>query len=289
MDVFTGTPFQGNALAVVLDGSGLGRDEMQAIANEFNLPETTFVTDVGPSRYEMRIFTPVTEIPIAGHPSIGTAFTLFEEGLLKRRGEVTRVDQRTAVGVSPMEVFSRRARRAERIMMTQKRPVYRETFTDLGRLAAALKVENDELGPEGLMPQVVYTGLAHLIVPARSLSTLPRVAPDFEAVKSIERELEITGVGVFARAGPGEFRFRFFAPSIGITEDPAAGSAAGALGAYVYSYAEKTKDETVYTVVQGIELNRRSEILVRVGATRGGPRVAVGGRAVSIAEGSISR
>ena len=297
VDVFTDRPLAGNALAVVLDADELDGDTMQAVAAETNLSETTFVLrptglphPPGPEAdYKIRIFTPTMELPIAGHPSVGTAFTLLSEGRLGEVDDGLTVHQETGIGVLPITIVPTES--GPLITMTQGEPRLFDRVDDLDRLAAALGCSVSGIGPSGHMPKVASTGLRQLMVPLSDLATLSSLKPDLSALAVIERQYEVTGISVFVQQDPSSARVRFFSPISGIVEDPATVSAAGALGAYLASEGllDARDGQANFTVTQGIEIGRPSRIEVTVGVEDGIPtRVQVGGRSVTVLRGRLS-
>jgi trans-2,3-dihydro-3-hydroxyanthranilate isomerase len=226
VDAFTETPFLGNRLCVVPDApETLTTEQMRMLALETNFSETTFVTESRADGYRMRIFTPDAELPFAGHPTIGTAFTLASEG----RTSSTTV-QTTAIGDVPVEVDLARGF----AWMTQQRPVFRGEFDDRALVAEASGLEPDDLDPS-LPMQVISTGLAPLLVPIRDEAALRR-AERYEP--TCRRATDASGgecLYLFAIRGDGDVLARMFDVSFGVGEDPATGSAAGPLGVYLAS------------------------------------------------------
>jgi trans-2,3-dihydro-3-hydroxyanthranilate isomerase len=264
---------------------------MQAVAAETNLSETTFVLrpTAPDADYEIRIFTPTMELPIAGHPSVGTAFTLLSEGRLGDIGDGLTVHQETGIGVLPIEI--RPTESGPQITMTQGEPRLFDRVDDLGPLAAALGCAASAVAPSGHMPRVAYTGLRQLMVPLSDVAALSSLEPDLSALGDIERQYEVTGISAFVLESPTAARVRFFSPISGIVEDPATGSAAGALGAYLASEGMlDVRDGTAnVTVTQGIEIRRPSRIDVTVDAEGRTPtRVKVGGHSVTVLRGQLS-
>ena len=281
VDVFTDRPLTGNQLAVVLDAEGLSDARMQAIAREFNFSETTFVT---PSSAEgcdwrVRIFTPSRELPMAGHPTIGTAVVLEALG---------RASERTVfeLGVGPTPVRLRPGW-AE---MDQRPPIFGAEHPDPAALAAAISVEPDDLTAIGLPAQAVSTGLFHLMVPVRSLDVVRRLRPRADLVEEAMRGFEGMAIYAFTREAelPGsDAHIRMFALSLGVAEDPATGSAAGPLAAYLAVRAEPGEDGTrSFRFEQGFEMGRESLLEASVDVSGGEvTAVRVGGSARIVAEG----
>ncbi|RPH99095.1 MAG: PhzF family phenazine biosynthesis protein, partial [Zetaproteobacteria bacterium] len=178
VDVFTDRPFAGNALCVVPDGTGLSTEQMQAIAREMNLSETTFVlppTDPN-ATYWMRIFTPAKEIPFAGHPSVGTAYVMARAGRFPLQEPVTRIFQQVGVGTLPLDIEVSGGQPG-RVIMTQGKPVFGGVVRDLTPVAEALGVEPTAFARTRLPLQLVSTGLGHLLVPVPDLETIGRLRP----------------------------------------------------------------------------------------------------------------
>jgi len=295
LDVFTSKAFSGNPLMVVMDAEGLESTEMQAIAAEFNMPETTFILppEKPGNDYKVRIFTPLKEIPFAGHPIVGTAHVVVTEEIVKVKKPRCTLKHETGIGVLPIEViFDDEG--APRVVMTQGRPEFFSTLKEeqISSVAEALGVDEEEIREAGLAPQVVSTGLPQLFVPLKRLETISKLTPDLRKVKKIEEELGLEGVGVFTletRSREASVHLRFFAPSIGIEEDAAAGSAAGGLGAYLAKWEvlpeEKLGD---FSVEQGLEMGRPSMLYVNVEVKDENPvKVKVGGYSVTLLKGTL--
>jgi trans-2,3-dihydro-3-hydroxyanthranilate isomerase len=226
VDAFTEVPFQGNRLCVVPETpDGFSTERMRMLALETNFSETTFVTEARPDGYRMRIFTPDAELPFAGHPTIGTAFTLVSEG----RTSADTV-QTTALGDVPVEVDLRRGF----AWMTQQRPVFGPEFADRRVVADAAGLDTDDLDPE-LPMQVITTGLAPLLVPIRDEDALRRAERYEPACRRATAASGGECLYLFTVRGDGDVMARMFDASFGVGEDPATGSAAGPLGVYLAS------------------------------------------------------
>ena len=291
IDVFTDRPLAGNPLAVVLDADEMDGETMQSVAAEANLSETAFV--LRPSEptadYRLRIFTPRRELPFAGHPSVGTAFALLEEGRFGSPEVALSVRQEVGIGVLPIEIGV--TEDGPLITMTQGSPEVSERVEDAGDIAAVLGCGTAEVSQSRPGPRVASTGLRQLMVPMASVEAVSLLSPEWSALALMERRLGVTGVNVFAVDGPGRVRSRFFSPRSGIMEDPATGSAAGALGAYmtVEGMLDPEGGTADLSVYQGLEIRRPSRIDVRVRADGRVPTlVEVGGRCVTVLKGTLS-
>jgi trans-2,3-dihydro-3-hydroxyanthranilate isomerase len=230
--VFAERALAGNPLAVVFDADALDGATMQAIAREMNLSETVFLL---PSRRQdcaarIRIFTPAREMPFAGHPTIGTAWVLATEGLVPARDHFTIEEE-----IGPVDVELEGDPRAPRfIWMRHRDATFAAEVRDRGGVAAALGLKPDDLLP-GVPIESGSTGNAFLYVPLRDAATVDRAAIDQRRLEEAAAAEAAAGIGVFILAphGPGRVYTRMFAPAHGVAEDPATGSASGALGAYV--------------------------------------------------------
>ena len=240
VDVFTEVPFGGNPLAVFPDADGVTDAEMQSIAREMNLSETTFVLSpqAPDADFRVRIFTPVKEIPFAGHPVVGTHWVLAQLGRVDLREPVTQVHFELEVGVLPadLEVVGRTV---ERVTMTQGRPTFLGVLKDLTDLTAGLGLPTEAIEDTGLPVEVVSTGVPQMMVPVRSLAEVRRLTVADLDVRALNKACRAVGtecVMVFTldTDEPGiTVHTRLFAPLLGVPEDPATGSANGALGAYL--------------------------------------------------------
>ena len=277
VDVFADGPYKGNPLAVFPDGNGLTTVQMQAIAREMNLSETSFVTRVDGDGYDVRIFTPAEELPFAGHPTIGTVWLLEHIGAIK--GE--KILQTSSGGETPL-TFEEGVWWFERTgwadpNLEDQRP------ESTAALASALALDRDDIGLDAaefgragrLMPAFADAGLSQLMVPVRDLETLGRCRPSVGLLK------DAGGMGAYcftAETG-NSLRARGFWPGVGVEEDPATGSACAALGIYL---ADRLRSIGM-KVRQGVEMGRPSVMDMR--AADG--RVSIGGACELIFEGTL--
>jgi trans-2,3-dihydro-3-hydroxyanthranilate isomerase len=272
LDVFTDVPLAGNALAVVHDADGVGDDVMLAFARETRLAETTFVqTATTPAAsYRNRIWTIVEEMPFAGHPSLGTAVAVALE---RGESDVTYV-QETRAGRQPVAV-ERHGDHAHASVLQERSAPGREV--DAAAAMAAIGLAIGDAHPR-LRPQVVSTGLPALIVPLLERAALARVRPDHAAIAALAPEsFNLYACWVDATAGRAWARSLPSSPLE--SEDPATGSAAGALLGYLHAH-EGTRR---VVVCQGEEIGRPSTLVAAM--EDGRPRV--GGGVVVVATGSV--
>jgi trans-2,3-dihydro-3-hydroxyanthranilate isomerase len=275
VDVFTDRPFAGNQLCVIPDPVELPDDVRQDIAREIGFSETTFVTQVSEHRYAMRIFTPGRELPFAGHPSLGTAFVLASEGRVARS-----VVQEIAAGRFAIEVDVE----GGSAQMEQLAPTFWDPLVgEVEELAAAVGLQPADLDPQ-LPLRLVSTGFPHLMCPLRDEDALTRAHPDVRLLGPLLERLGTDGCYLF-RAEGARVRARLFAPGAGIVEDPATGSAAGPLGAYLVEHGVAPPGRI--SITQGVEMHRPSTLIVDVQRDGEEWRVLVGGGVVFIGEGAF--
>jgi trans-2,3-dihydro-3-hydroxyanthranilate isomerase len=291
LDVFTDRPFEGNQLAVFPDPPELSTSQMQTIAKEMNFSESTFIYPAtGAGDVKMRIFTPGEELPIAGHPTVGSTFALALEGVI--------APGRTAftfeLGVGPTPVsLEWDGDRLDFVWMTQPNPTFGRTIDDRGALARAIGLETSALAV-GLPVQWVSCGVPYLVVAVTSREGVDAVALDRRALLDCCREAGMDEVPVYiftTEAGsPGETAYsRMLAPGFGIAEDPATGSAAGPLGSYLVQHGVVSGSEASGMVtLQGVAMGRASRIHIAIeGAPGAISRVRVGGKAVLVGRGEL--
>lgn len=287
VDVFSDEPLTGNPLTVVPDAGDLDVPTMQRLAREFNQSETTFL--MSPARKEadwrLRCFTPTgAEVTGAGHNALGAWWWLADAGRLKLGDSGGRFCQEIGDKVLPVEVIAR-AGQPEAIGMTQMPPVFGQQIGDPRELAAALGLEAADLETEKLPAQVVSTGAAHLLVPARNRAAVERAAPDAGRLLAVLRSVGGQGCYLFCldAIDRGSTAYaRFFNPTVGISEDPATGSAAGPLACHLVTH-NIVPDGSAVAVEQGHSMGRPSLIKVSVR----GERVLLTGRGIVVGEGTI--
>jgi trans-2,3-dihydro-3-hydroxyanthranilate isomerase len=284
LDVFTTTRFQGNPLAVFTDGDSLSNDQMQAIAREMNLAETVFVQKPADERAlaRLRIFTTREELKLAGHPVIGTWFLLAELGVVPAQEGGVHVMQETGAGVLPVEIRFKDGR-PQRVTMTQTEAAFRPVKFKKAALAKSLGLSPKDFDPH-LDPECVSTGIFNLMVPLRNRAALGKISMNmFELRKLLGKNA--TMAYCFVSGGNGKIFSRGMLPWE-VYEDPATGSAAGSLGAYLVRHGKLVAGHTL-SILQGEEMGRPSHIEVEV--TQRGKKLVprVSGAAVKVFEGTI--
>jgi trans-2,3-dihydro-3-hydroxyanthranilate isomerase len=299
-DVFTGTLFGGNQLAVFTDARGLASDTMQAIAKEMSFSETTFVLppETPDTDFRLRIFTPGSELPSAGHPTIGSAFALARIGALAPERESFVF----GLGAGPTPVSLTWSDSELRFAwMSQLLPTFSEPIANCADAAAALGVPDLAVGGTGLPVQVVSCGLPFVLVPLTTRSAVDNVMIDREAVDTLLHQANIDATGVFVfsterapstSSGQGDKATaysRMFAPAVGVYEDPATGIASGPLGCYLvrHKIVPAAKAGTMLSL-QGVKMGRPSHVHISIGAEGTDIQsVRVGGESVLAGEGVL--
>src|ERR1700761_507155 len=286
VDVFSDRPLEGNPLAVVPDADSLDDATMRRIAREFNQSETTFLlkSAENDADWHLRSFTaPGHEVTGAGHNALGAWWWLAVAGRLPLYDGANDFHQKIAGRVLPLQVVSTGGA-VRSIMMQHAPPEFGETVSDARALADALGLDAGELLPEGRAAQGVSTGAAHLLIPVRDRAAIERAKPDAARLLSILSASGGEGAYLFcrdvARAGSAAHA-RFFNPTMGISEDAATGTAAGALAAWLVKNG--LESQGVVRIEQGFTMGRPSLIAIEVGRES----VSISGRGCVSIEGTL--
>jgi trans-2,3-dihydro-3-hydroxyanthranilate isomerase len=293
-DVFTDHLFGGNQLAVVLDARGLSADTMQAIAREMNFSETTFIlpaerpdTDV-----RMRIFTTGEELPMAGHPTIGSTFALAHTKVIAPGRD--RFVFGLTIGPTPVTLRwdAETSSTLTFAWMTQRLPSFGEPVRDLVRVGNAISVDNDAIASTGLPVQTVSCGVRFLFVPLVSRHAVDSIAVNPGPLEVLIRDPQVDAHGVFAfsteQGADGAAAYsRMFGLGVGIVEDPATGGASGPLGCYLVRHKIVPADRADRILsLQGVKMGRPSHVHIAIGVDGSEiTGVQVGGEAVLAGEG----
>ena len=293
-DVFTKVRFGGNQLAVFPDARGLDPALMQVIAREFNFSETTFVlppTDPKHTR-RVRIFTPGSELPFAGHPTVGTAFVLATLGAIELSGADTDIIFEEGVGPVPVTIRSENGTPGFAQLTAARLPEFGPPAPSATDLARVLGLEAGDVLDGAFSPEAASCGVPFLFVPLKDRATLARARVRLDAFEKLLSGYSTQKVFVFCAEPelPGShYRGRMFAPGIGVPEDPATGSAVAAFAGYL-ARRDTRRDGTLRWVIeQGFEMGRPS-ILEAEADVRGGAvtSVRVGGHSVLVSKGEFS-
>jgi trans-2,3-dihydro-3-hydroxyanthranilate isomerase len=283
LDVFTDKAYAGNQLAVFPDGEGLTKKQMQMLAREINFSETTFIFKAAKAEadFNIRIFTPKSELPFAGHPVLGTAYAIMN--LLDIRPvkkSVLKLNMK--VGVIPLE------KREGNIWMTQKGPQFFKTYTDKKEIAGLVNLSAEDISDD-LPVEEVSTGNKVLIVPVKSLAAMQRASGNTEKLGKFYAETGTLAPYIFSREtsnNKAKIHSRFFVPHLGIAEDAATGSAAGPLTGYLIKHKVFGSSFKILNE-QGVEMGRPSKILMG-GEVKGGKYIVkIGGTCAYAGRGNF--
>jgi trans-2,3-dihydro-3-hydroxyanthranilate isomerase len=293
-DVFTDRMFGGNPLAVFPESAGLDDAVMQAIARELNLSETVFVLPPADPRRtrKLRIFTPGSELPFAGHPTIGTAFVLASIGEVPVDSSPVSIVFEEGVGPVPVTIRSGDGGPTYCELTAARLPEDGPPPPPPEEIAAAVSLRPDELRNDTLSPRGVSCGVPYLFVPLRDLGALARARINLPAWERALSDWWAPAVFLFVEAGGTsgvDLRARMFAPGVGIPEDPATGSAAAALAGYLAADRGPENGTVQWVVEQGVEMGRPSRLHVACDRTHSRiSAVRVGGSSVLVSEGRLA-
>ena len=293
LDVFTDTPFEGNQLAVFPEPQGLTTEQMQTITREMNFSECTFIfpPEAAGTDIRMRIFTPGEELPMAGHPVIGSTFALVKEGTIKpgRHGFVFGLN----VGPTPVSL-DWKGSNLDFAWMTQKNPEFGAPLKDRAAFASAIGVREADLVDAPV--QIISCGVAFLFAALRTRSAVDGINVDVKAYDALcthagidNRPLFIFTTDGAGASGHEAVYSRMLAPGFGIPEDPATGSASGPLGCHLLVHRLLERERLAHIVsLQGVKMRRPSRIHISIDASGDQiTRVRVGGRSVLVGDGTL--
>ncbi|MBI5880410.1 MAG: PhzF family phenazine biosynthesis protein [Chloroflexi bacterium] len=282
VDVFTARPFAGNPVAVILDGDGLSTEQMQAIAAWTNLSETTFVqtpTAAG-ADYRLRIFTQTSELPFAGHPSVGSAHAVLESGIVSSSKQ--QMIQECGAGLLPIRI--------------EQHPDGRRVFVRAPQ--ATLRLGDDRLRARveavlgaplcaGSIPTLVDVGPIWLIAEMGDATAVHALAPDMAAMAQLSRDIQITGITAFGLTGrkPDSVYTRSFAPIVNVPEDPVCGSGNVSVGAFLDRFGKLGVTGATYIAHQGNEVGRDGAVAVAINPAD--HSVEIGGQSVTVIDGTL--
>jgi trans-2,3-dihydro-3-hydroxyanthranilate isomerase len=290
LDVFTDRRYAGNPLAVVLEAEGLDDRAMQAIASEFNLSETVFVLppDDPSHRARYRIFTPKEEVAFAGHPTVGTAVLL---GGLDGGQAARDIVLEANIGPVPCRIKPTGSATGRATFQLPALPAEAGAPPPVDMLAGALGLAAGDIGFGGFVPSCFTAGIGFTFVPLKSLDAVRRAKPDLARMAAMVAVSAHRAIFAFCQetAEPGhQFHARMFAPSYGVVEDPATGSAAAAFASVVARFGGLSDGAHTIAIEQGYEMGRASLIGLTVNLAAGAlAAVSIGGDATVVAEGTI--
>jgi PhzF family phenazine biosynthesis protein len=270
VNAFTHNDMGGNKAGVVIDCDDLSSNDMASIAKDVNLSETAFITKskCDDYDYEVRFFTPSTEVDLCGHATIATFYTLAKLGFIKPNTNPVKLKQKTLAGILDIEVYFDDDK-VSYVLMTQTNPKFYSYIDDEKELCDILGIIKEDAGIEGykLKPMIISTGLKDIMFPVKSLDALKRITPDFQALKEYTDKLNLVGLHAFSletENHESSVATRNFGPSVGIDEESATGTSNGALCSYIMKHNILDFTDTLtISCEQGYYMDNPSEIICK--------------------------
>jgi trans-2,3-dihydro-3-hydroxyanthranilate isomerase len=295
LDVFTEEIFGGNQLAVLPEAEGLTDHQMQQIAREFNFSETVFVLppENPQADYKLRIFTPGKELPFAGHPTIGAAYLLATIQHNSTPEESIILNLEEGVGIVPVKVYFEQGKPVYSELTAAKLPEFDSKIPSIMEIASVISVDPEDILEGDNAPQAVSCGIPYLFITLKNREALKRAKINREKWQEILANYWAADVYLITfdpELENSDLRCRMFAPSMGITEDPATGSAATALAGYLTQNNPNSPENGTlsWTIEQGFEMGRPSILKVEVALNNYQiTEIRVGGSSVLVSEGII--
>jgi PhzF family phenazine biosynthesis protein len=287
VDAFSNRPLYGNPAAVVFDADDLSAETMQKIAREMNLSETVFILEptTPEADYRVRIFTPMNELPFAGHPTVAAAHSVLARYPDKTNATLLR--QECGIGIVPVEVLPA-SDRGNLLRMTQGAPVYRDAALSREVVARMLGCAESDLATSPF--EVVSTGVPWLVVELARFDAISTLNPDHGLIARECKALRAAGLTVFVEKGDGgpvRIRVRTFAPGEGVPEDPVCGSGNGSVTAYIARHKHSDQESGSYVAEQGIEIGRDGEVHASWHRDGDALSVRIGGEVAVVASGKL--
>jgi PhzF family phenazine biosynthesis protein len=288
VDAFTSNVFGGNPAGVVPDASELSEEDMKKVAREMNLSETAFIVPIDKENYKVRFFTPVCEVDLCGHATIGSFFTMAQKGYIQNRGkEKIKVFQNTKAGKLPVEIYYKNGK-VDKVFMQQGKPKSIKKIEEMKKLLKAFNLGEEDIGigTNFVCPEIINTGLSDIMLPIKEKRKLDNLEVDFNELACISNYFSVAGVHAFYfKEGEDIVYTRNFAPAVGIDEEAATGTANGAL-IYFLKENKFLKGNNLLSI-QGESLNRASKIYCYIDEIDGKYVVKVGGQAQIAIEGIL--
>lgn len=288
VDAFADAPYKGNPCAVVFDAADLSTAQMQTIAAEMNLSETVFLLPPSSDAadYRARIFTPRSELPFAGHPTISAAFCVHQSLIQAGFGQTrTLLRQECKAGIIPVEIAASGDRTV--YTMTQIPATFLDITMDRATMVAALGCADADLLDPPI--EASHTGIGWMFARLATPEAVAALDPDMGAIAAMSREIGVTGLGTYAIGATNagvDVKLRAFAPAEGVPEDPVTGSANGCLAAILARNGALGPTPIAYQAEQGVEMGRDGRIQAAIDSVDVGPRI--GGQVVRVMEAVLT-
>ncbi len=294
VDVFTNTIFGGNQLAVFPNAEGLSSEIMQKIAAEFNFSETVFILPptVSNATQKLRIFTPTQELPFAGHPTLGAAYILgLTDNSLDKNSDCDIIVEED-VGLVPVKIKFDNQQPIYTELTSPQLPEFYDKIPSIEELALVLNLKREDFGQDKYSPQAASCGLPFLFVPLHNRDALKRIKLNSDRWQQILENNWASSLYVFCFEPENKgsnIRARMFAPGLGVTEDPATGSAATAFGGYLGIRETENNGIFHWRIEQGFEMGRPSFLEVKTEKVEGKiNKICVGGCSVLVSQGTMN-
>jgi trans-2,3-dihydro-3-hydroxyanthranilate isomerase len=282
VNAFTTRLSGGNPAGVVLDSEDLTDNQMKTITQQLHVSETAFVFPSTVADYNLRFFSPTTEVNLCGHATIAAFFCIAQQSFLENKGEKVVCDQETKAGILPVEIIYRQ-KNIDKIMMTQQKPIFKGIHYRIKTIAKTLHISESDID-SSLPKQIVSTGLFTLPICVKSLNVLQFMKPNFESVKTVCKTCNVGSIHVFSFDSikqTSTYHARNFAPLYGINEDPVTGTANGAVCSYLYKNNIVADKNLICE--QGDIMGRPGQVFVEIDDTI----IKVGGQARFVEEKEI--
>lgn len=287
VDAFTEIAFGGNPCAIFFDTQDLNDEMMLLITREMNLSESSFVRHSSIADFGVRYFTPIGEIPLAGHPTIATTFALIDSGRLQLTGNITKIHLELQVGPIPVEIQSENGQ-VKNITMSQMKPQFMKVY-DPELVLPVFGLNEDDLFPNTPI-QTVSTGTPQLMICVKNIDILQELHPDIRMYRELHQQSDWFSTHIFCPQGItslGNTFARHFSPSPDIFEDPFTGSATGGMAAFLWHYG--LLETPAFIAEQGHWMKRPGQASVEViGSRENIETIKVGGSAVTVLSGTLN-
>lgn len=289
-DSFSNEQFKGNPAGVVLDADDISEDNMLLISKELGYAETAFVLKSNIADFKVKFFTPTEQVDLCGHATIAYVTALIDEKIIKLNDNINIINVETNVGVLPINIdYIKKENRIKNIMMLQDNPKFKEIDININEIAESLSLSVDDFD-DSLPILAVYTGLWDIIIPIKKLSIFSKIKPHMDKIINISKKTNTISYHVFvldAICKDTQIHVRNFAPIVEINEESATGTSNAALGCYLVKYGKLELNKTI-VIEQGIEMNRKSNIYVKIEEEKGILKPYVGGLATCFLKGTIN-
>lgn len=289
-DSFSNEQFKGNPAGVVIDADDISEDNMLLISKEIGYSETAFVLKSNIADFKVKFFTPIEQVDLCGHATIAYVTALIDEKIIILNDNINIIKVETNVGVLPIYIdYKKDENRIKNIMMLQDNPKFKEIDININEIAESLSLSVDDFD-NSLPILAVYTGLWDIIIPIKKLSVFSKIKPHIDKIININKKTNTISYHLFvldAFCKDTQIHVRNFAPIVEINEESATGTSNAALGCYLVKYGKLELNKTI-VIEQGIEMNRKSNIYVKIEEEKGILKPYVGGLAKCFLKGIIN-